>query len=177
MSDDWKTQLLKKCLELKIEPAMMSETKITFLCPHIPPGKEKQSLISILPENIDTEFVEGPKETTIIQLQFYAIKMGARGIQPVSKDHHLVVTLIPGHDAIEATDPAWAETSEVIQKDGYYDSWEIICGEIHLTYNLKMIEEAKRRPVRDLSISKDDILNLKIALGASQDVNDFIRSL
>lgn len=67
----------------------------------------------------------------------------------------------------------WALISDVLERDGYYKSWELRDWK-HISGVHKALESNKPR---ENAITNNDLLDLKILLESSRDVSDFIKSL
>lgn len=75
------------------------------------------------------------------------------------------------------SDPVWGEMTEVLKKDGFFDTWTfVIEGEEHKIrpeIQDKIQENEKGRTV----ITNEAVTNLKIALGNAQTIDDILNAM
>ena len=122
-------------------------------------------------------------------------KMGGATECPaiIAKDNKVTVELKAegeGCPLLDKESDIWQAMAAVLHSDNYVEAYEIkVNGEVMAEWDsrkeaaaaVKAEQEAKAvagdTTARDKPITDDDLMNLKITLGATQDVNDFINSL
>jgi hypothetical protein len=194
----WQTDLLKKYKALKLEIEAMyqppsQEDIFTLMLGGKASGKQPQKYAIImprLPESLDAfkadipndvayEIIEALKPSTANRIKFILQSGQCANADSKTDGRNLTlnVTVMPGKD-IEEYSTVWADVNAAFLEDGFLDTWTINCGELKIYCNRKIMEEkAKNSVIRDISILDEDVLDLKIALGATQDVNDFLAML
>ncbi len=164
----WKTKLMQMCEVYKIEPKVRMN-KVIFICPKMPEEGIRVKLVKLLPDNYSYDFHEEPKSTTKGRLDFMAMGLGGVGCNlEGNKPKHPIIKVLglPEGNREQFEE----EANKILSQDSYYESWVI------------KMDDCIRRGVRsvtlptvhrDTSISKDDIMNVKIALGNCKDVLEF----
>ncbi|MCX5884346.1 MAG: hypothetical protein NT096_00275 [Proteobacteria bacterium] len=200
----WQTELLKKYKNLKLEIEAMyqppsqddlftllfsgkptssskSSQKYAIIMPRLPAFATLAEFKADIPGDVVYEIIENVKPSTANQIK-HILQAGqcvSAESKTDSENRHLIlsVMVMPGKD-VEEYSTVWADINTAFLEDGFLDTWTINCGELKIHCNRKIMEErAKNSVIRDISILDEDVLNLKIALGASQDVNDFLALL
>jgi len=174
----WQTDLTKKCSELNLEAAL-SPSGLTIVCPKLLDSKEESQLLSLIPEDIrpQIKFEEGPKPSTLNQFKNLVMSLGVVGsLNAALSGERRYKIIMSGDPSAENVD--WSSLSDILKKDGYFDSWEAAFnGQVVLTYNRKIAEELQKNQSHDTFIRKDDILNLKILLGTEMDFDKLMEKL
>jgi hypothetical protein len=90
-------------------------------------------------------------------------------------DHRSITIELEG---VADGDPVWGEMSEVLKRDGFFDSWKFVIEGQEVSVLPKMSEElAKNRNQRATGISETDITDLKISLGNAQTIDDILKAI
>ena len=149
-----------------------------IIVPRLPDASTLDALKAEIPEDVAYEISENLKPSTINQIKFLLQSAQCPNADSKTDGRHLTLNAtLPGKD-IEGYSTVWADINAAFLEDGFLDTWEINCGELKIYCNRKVMEEtAKNSVIRDISILDEDVLDLKIALGASQDVNEFLAML
>jgi hypothetical protein len=195
----WQPNLLKKYKALKLEieamyqppsqdeifltmlgkPSSKSTQKYAIIMPRLPEAATLEALKVDIPEGTAYEIIEALKPSTANKIK-YSLQAGqCASAESKTSGRNLTLNVVPmpGKD-MEEYATVWADINEALLEDGFLDSWEINCGELKMLCNRKIMEERRKNAgIRDISILAEDVLNLKIALGATQDVNDFLAML
>ena len=198
----WQTDILKKYKALKLEiesiyqpPSQDDLFKIIFggkaesggkpfqkyaiILPRLPKAADLEALKVDIPEEVIYEIIEAMKPSTSNRIKYLLQSAQVASADSKTDGRHLTLNVMPmpGKD-MEEYAKVWADINEELLGDGYFDTWEISCGDMKLYCNRKIMEERRKNAgIRDISILDEDILNLKIALGSSQDVNEFLAML
>ena len=169
----WNKQALhEQCFKHKIEFAEDQNNRVIFICPRMPNEKIKISLVKMLPESIEYQFMISPKFTTMESLKALLQDVNFRG----TMDSAQGFLKIKGA-AVIPDDSFWTAIEEVLIDDDYFTGWEITLGSKTITYDKVIAEEVQRNNKRDHSITPDEFTDLKISLGKKQDVNDFLKEM
>lgn len=195
----WQTDLLKKYKSLKLEieamyqppsqedifmtmlgagkPSSKPTQKYAIVMPRLPESLD--ALKADIPEDVTYEIFEALKPSTANRVKFILQSAQAMNADSKTEGRHLNLNVMvtPGKD-VEEYSSVWADINTAFLEDGFLDTWTINCGELKIHCNRKIMEErAKNSVIRDISILDEDVLNLKISLGVSQDVNEFLAML
>jgi len=177
----WQIDIARKCAELNME-AVISLSGMTIVCPKLPIGQTKKQLLSLIPEDVRdvVNFEEGPKPSTLNHFKTFILSTGVvknMNAEPDSKKHHIKVS-ISGNGNPDAEQVEWSNISELFQKDGYFESWDVVFnGDTVLSYNRKVSMELQKNNFREEFITKDDITDLSILLGTESDFDKLIEKL
>lgn len=144
------------------------------------------TLVVFCPEEPDKTFMEAMEHLSELPIKFLV----APSLKSQVAFHHLVQTLggelkVNDHQLVfdcqnePPDEELWSRVSDLLIKDKYFRSWKItVKGTDVLTYDRKVASECQtQHSFRDRSFSKDEILNLKIALNNCDTVDAFIKSL
>lgn len=144
------------------------------------------NLIVFCPEPPERLFVEAMTELATVPIKFLV----APSLKSQVAFQHLVQTLggelkVNDHQLVfecqnePPDEELWNRVSDLLLKDKYFRSWKItVKGNDVLTFDRKVASECHtQHSFRDRSFSKDEILNLKIALNACDTVDAFLKSL
>lgn len=125
----------------------------------------------------EVTFIESPKIQTRINLENILSRTRPQqaSISEPDIEHRSVTVNMEG---VPESDPAWGEISDVLRKDGFFDSWKfVIDGQEHEVI-AKMIDEvAKNKEGHRRNIGDDDITDLKISLANAQTVDDILKAM
>jgi hypothetical protein len=195
----WQTDLLKKYKALKLEIEAMYQPpsqediflimlgagktsskpsqKYAIVMPRLPDAPTLDVLKADIPEDVTYEIMETLKPSTANRIKFLLQSGPFMNAESKTDGRNMTLNVTPGKD-IEEYSTVWADINTAFLEDGFLDTWTINCGELKIYCNRKIMEErAKNSVIRDISILDEDVLNLKISLGVSQDVNDFLAML
>lgn len=164
---EWYNKLQEKCHDLKIEFITDQENKkLVFFCAKMPPEKEKKELITLIPSSLSADFVEGPKNKTLHAIQIYLLQAGIVPTHISLMGHKLIldvnsmVKTMPDEDH-----PFWDAMNTILEKDGFFDQWEIIINNEKHGFNLRVSEDIqKNKNLRDYCITQEEIKDLHILL-------------
>ena len=177
---DYKMEIESTPQETQVFSLLMNKDygpKMAVYLPHILPKNIQKEIRDIVPSEVHIEFIEAIKPSIINQIRFLATQAGCISISNKGKDRDIKIELGQSlFKSLEITDNLWSKISDEFYNDGYYDTWEIVYGDIQLLYNRKVMDEVMRHP-KGACINKEAIDDLKIALGMSKDVNDFLAIL
>jgi hypothetical protein len=156
----WEILLQTVCFRLKID-AESSGGHIILFCSKPLKTEDKVGIRSIIPENIPVSFIEGVKKATLDALRSI-LSCDLKDIQ--SK-----------HLGIETDDDDFDAHAihQLLINDGWYDTWSIN----GVSYSKAIIMATRKTPKRDVPITDNELMDLKICLETSVDVNDFINQL
>jgi hypothetical protein len=196
----WQTDLLKKYKSLKLEiesgynaPSQedifltmlgagklpSKSQKYLVILPRLPDDATLAELKTGIPEGTVYEVVENVKPSTLNRIKYLLQSGQCMSADSKTTGRHLDlnVVVMPGKD-IEEYGTVWADINEAFLEDGFLDTWNINCGDLKLYCNRKIMEERRKNAgIRDISILAEDVMDLKIALGATHDVNEFLAML
>ena len=198
----WQTDILKKYKALKLEieamyqapsqedifltmlgagkPPSKPTQKYAVIIPRLPDASTLDALKADIPEDVAYDVVETLKPSTANRIK-YILQAGqfASSAESKTNGRNLTLNIIPAPGKeTEEYSTVWADINAAFMEDGFLDTWEINCGSLKLFCNRKVLEESQKNAgIREISILDEDVLNLKIALGASQDVNEFLAML
>jgi hypothetical protein len=195
----WQTNLLKKYKALKLEveamyqapsqedifltmlgagkPSSKPSQKYIIVMPRLPGFATMAELRAEIPEDVTYEIMENLKPSTVNKIKFILQSGPFMNAESKTDGRNMTLNVTPGKD-IEEYSTVWADINAAFLEDGFLDTWTINCGELKIYCNRKIMEErAKNSVIRDISILDEDVLNLKISLGVTQDVNDFLAML
>jgi hypothetical protein len=172
----WENEFSALCAENKIEAAIEG-SEYLLVVPKMPSQEIQDKLRAIVPSEIQYRYVEGPKLATTLALRimFKQMKVSCT----VEMNGHAMTFTIEGDSPAftEENSPLLDALKIILEADTFVEDWKIILnGETIYDSTLTKMLAMQIRPERDIGFTKDDILNLRIALEC-QDVNDFINSL
>lgn len=152
--------------------------KLLFVCAEIPYEGAAAELLKLVPSDVSCVMVQGLKGNTIMEFKLRLAQAGAIWISIIPQDpkRHVMIDV---KGQIETTDPIWAELQDLMRKDGYARSWEIIVnGDGKIVFDVKMAEEReKHQTIRDRPIGQDEMTDLHIMLEAAADSGQFLDML
>lgn len=129
----------------------------------------KQRLIRRIPMETTYEFIEGPKPLTSLSLRAILSMSGIinASIRVIKKT--LEIEIISG---ISINEQLFDELNNLIQKDGFFDSWTLIHKD---TKRITYFNLNENRPVRDTTILQDEITDLIITLNTTENIDEFLK--
>lgn len=174
----WQVDFTKKCSELNVE-AINTLAGMIIICPKLLGRKDKTQLVAMIPEDLRgrVAFEEGPKRSTLNHLMNIVKASGiGGGGEPDYDKRYIKFNFMGNAESSENTD--WSSISELFEKDGYFDSWDILLnGKSILSYNRKISQELQRNSFRDDVIMKDEITDLHILLETETDFDKLVARL
>lgn len=180
-SKPWQEQLSNKCKKYNLEAVLQNE-KLVFLCPEVPSKKIQKDFASVVPEGTVYEFKASLRKTTeyAIRMMLNNAGVAEEGIKAVA--HSVTINITDCIQEIHLEDDTRLRNAihKFLTEDPYVESYKVtIDGELLWEYNGKVVAMLAKqtRPVRERVFNDNDLLDLKITLEASKDVNDFINSL
>jgi hypothetical protein len=180
---NWQMELTNKCGELNME-AMLTLKGLTIVCPKLPGKKEKSQILSLVPEDIrdsiTIDFEVAPKPRTLNHFTNIVRATGVVGSIDATPDQKTrsIKVVLTGNGNPESENTDWSKISEVFEKDGYFESWNVIFnGNMVITYNRKIVKELQRNNFHDGVIQKDEITNLKILLETEKNFDKLLDKL
>jgi len=167
--------------QLKVEP-ISRNGKIMMICPKLPDSKLQEELNREISSetSLPVEWEEGIKYTTYETLKTTLRMAGAGALKVGIKSPHEVLVVVSGELRVEEDDlPAvWNTIADVLSKDGYTTGLEITYnGQVVLTKNDAVARVLQGNPVRDLPITKEDVLDVRILVNAAKSVDEFLKSI
>jgi hypothetical protein len=189
-------EMIERCAEYDqiVQPDPVSRC-LVVRGPRLEPDQVAE-IKELLPPNVPVQFFEGMKASTIQNVTNVLQKASPHDIlqimQTVSPEGastlSIVVTGTPLDDAI------WDTVRNILEQDSYVDMWYIQMNERVIVNNEPLrgeetAEEPKSRPAskpqtgrtvqtgRNKSIDKDDVVDLKIALGKTKTVEEAMNEL
>jgi hypothetical protein len=182
MSTEWEETLMKVCTENLIE--FIRDTRgILLISPQTLNAETQKKIRGLVPIEMSVKFQEGPRLGTVSALRLILREMSVQADMEIIK-HTISISITDNNESFsEKAESACAIIEEILKQDAFIQGWTItVNGSVVKEHDVKkatMIKKAlASRPTdRNFCPTKDEILNLKIALGKDQDVNDFINSL
>jgi hypothetical protein len=171
-----------KCDKYDVEAIIDGNSTLVIFCAKLlDEGSQKDLLLSVPPTQ-KYMFKESMKTMTAAAVVFHAARLTGLSMDPApvfeeskKRPRHVILGLA---GEIEKDDPAWEHIQKILEKDKYVESFEIkLNGQALIDWNRKIASELSSRKPAENAITEDDLLNLKISLEASQDVNDFIKQI
>jgi len=174
----WQVDFTKKCSELNVE-VVNTLAGMVVLCPKSLERKDKTQLVALIPEDLRgrVKFEEGPKYSTMNHLSnlIQALRMGGGGDPDYSR-RYIKLNLVGVAEMSENVD--WSNISDLLEKDGYFESWDIVLNnKLVSSYNRKIFQELQRNSFRDDVIMKDEITDLHILLETETDFDKLVARL
>jgi len=180
---DFREELLQRCKEKNMEPDQNGKY-VTFFCARTPTDEDKRHILGPLPvdfiKDLVIEFKEGLKQSTDLRVRMAASKNSLMALTCEPEDKRKAVHCHGSFAPMMESNPekVFEELSTIFMEDGWPDVWDIQIGDDSRTYNRKVIQELQtHKTSRAFSFTEDDVLNLKIQLGACASVDDFINSI
>lgn len=170
-------ELNKICLEHKIE-VTEGENGLILKCARLPDEKVARQLADIT-KNIPFDLIESPKDSTIEAL---TTTLRGIGFQGSMGGQGRFICIYSTKEVVPADHPVWDELVEIIKRDGYFTTWDIVMGETKAyggkNFDMKSTAITNSgKGKREHSPTPDEITDLKITLGPDRDVNDIINEL
>jgi hypothetical protein len=176
----WETNFLQICNDNSFD-SLLQGKEIILVVPKMPEESLQAKLKALIPEGFSVEFKEGPRIITTESLRIIIQQAGAKEAHLEITGHKVVVTVESNSPALtEQESTVWPMISNLLKADQFITAWKILVNDTVMSEydcNIAKALAAQTRPERNCCPTNDDILNLKISLENSQDVNDFINSL
>jgi hypothetical protein len=174
----WMDNLEGVCKKYGFEPVNTGETLIVAV-PKMPEEEIQKEIKSIIPEGINYTFREAPKFSTMEALRTLFANVGAITLAMMVKKHKLMISIRTESSILTDKDSdVWDFVRSYLTKDKFIEGWKVMVNEeVMSEYDQKIDKALQGRLPREIGVSKDDILNLRIALETCQDVNEFIDAL
>jgi hypothetical protein len=179
----WQKRLLTefKSLKLELEPAPVKslegmleaitggQTKVLVVVPVMPDRKTVAAIKKIVP--MEVEFVERIKTSTVGSMKMLLQSSGySVDDESVNRDCKLKLSTV-----IERTEltNVIGELSNLIFKDGYYDTWTfVVDGKQEFKYNRAVINAVASHKIIEAEINP---LDLRIMLESTNSVDEFLK--
>jgi hypothetical protein len=156
-----------------------AQKKHYIICAKPLTAAEKKALIKVahIPEEEEILFRVGPKMTTMNTLPLIILQKGLIPFKMTQENQwlslHILQDLTIEHlaDIIPIMVP-------LIKQDGYYKGFSIWSFEKQVAYiDFSITAIIKENHKRDLPITSDDITDIKILLGESNDIDSFLNNI
>jgi hypothetical protein len=164
-------KFLSACSKHEAE-ASYDDNAIVLRSPYDLAEEAKAEIAGTLPEGVTLKFIAAPKSSTITDIRNLLDSVHAPG-EATTEPGSATIRV----EGIEEDHPVWGELSNVLRKDRFFKSWKFIVNGKEMVVNPKVVDEIEKNARLRARFGDDDMLNLKIALESTQDVNDFINSL
>jgi len=128
----------------------------------------------LLPGNPPVEFAEMPKLQTKMNLENILGRAKTKDAKVIPDLDHRTITI--ELEGIPESDGVWAELSETLKQDGYFDDWKFIV-EGHEVKVIAKIAEMAKKTTRETFINDTDITDLKISLANAQSIDDILKAI
>jgi hypothetical protein len=167
--------------QLKVEPVSRNG-KIMMICPRLPDLKLQEEVSREIMSHcsLPVEWEESIKYPTYDTLKTTLRMAGAGALKVGIKSPHEVLVVVSGVLRVEEDDlPAvWSTIADVLVQDGYTTALTVeYNGQVVLTKNDAVAKVLQGNPVRDLPITKDDVLDVRILVNAAKSVDEFLKSI
>jgi hypothetical protein len=185
---EWFEKIQKRCIELQAEVFAYRKPgedfqRIKFIFPKMPSDQDKELINEAIPKDLVPEFEEGPRNATLGSLELIAGIQGMDGSLEdfdIIREHpHYVKVVLKGKEELQDS-RFCAVLVKVLNDEPYIREWDIVLNDEKIFSKNeiadKVMAEKEVRPDRGV-ISSDDILNVKIALGSAETVEDFLKSI
>lgn len=169
----WKEKLSDIIAPMGIDINIQGKTVI-FTCPRELDRKEQALLISNIPTQFDYKFEVNYKSATIKALYSLIVPslMGNLTHRVISDKINLYID-----SNLNLDDINWVKVKKIINKDGFFKSWEVSVNGNPYKPSLLSDEIAKNNRIREKIINNDDITNLRIILHTSRTLDEFIKRI
>jgi len=141
--------------------------------------RNKDEIREYLKDQGNVTFIVGLKPTVIEVVKMLLSTLGTVTFFPdiSEKSRHLTLS-ISGQILNPTPDEVWSKINYILEKDQYLESWDVkVNGETVFTIRPGLDKEVQSNIKRERVITSDDVMDLKIALGRYESVDDFINSL
>ncbi len=174
----WYRDLIQELKPRNFE-GVIENDKLVIRGPEKPDEKTKNKVSTIIPDGVPVEYKIEAKTSTLALLQSALMRYGVTG-RFNSKNRIFKIEV----SGINKDHAVWNFINTALEDDGFYKKWIVtIDGQEAYTYDVEKIKEMKKvadevkNNKRDKVISDDDVTNLKISLGKTETVDDFLKSL
>jgi hypothetical protein len=176
----WELEFNQLCNDNAIEP-VLDGNKFLLVVPKMPSKEVQEKIRAVVPDTINFEYTEGPKVVTTAGLRSLFANAGAQEATVQIDKHSLTITIKSESPVLTEQDSqVWPLVRQFLLADKFVEGWKILVNDTVMSeYDRQLATTlaSQTRPERDRGFTSDDLLNLRIALATSQDVNDFINSL
>jgi hypothetical protein len=181
MDNEWQDKFCDKCKQYQFEATLQSD-RLVISCPEIPDINVQKEFASVLPAGIVYEFKSSLRKYTEIEIKMMLNNAGVAEEIITAKDHCVTIDITDSIQDLYLEGDTRLKNAlhKKLTSDPYVKSYKILLeGELLWEYNGKVVAMLAKqtRPVRERIFNDNDLLDLKISLEASKDVNDFINSL
>ena len=193
---DWKKEILE-WLEKHNGEGVNTDKGTMFVFPKINnKARMKEEIRGILPDDHTFDIIEGPKQNSLQEIsKVFSGKVGE--ISSKKEDKHIIFQVSTKRggldqllgamvgqnqqqqqEPLQADSEEWCRVTEILSKDGYFSSWEYVLDgkSIGMFHKILSAEHSKNMK-QGQYIKKDDLLNLKIALGEANSVEEFLAAM
>ena len=135
----------------------------------------EEELRCMVPDGAEVEFVEAPKEQTrnnLVNL-LRRVQPSNLKVEPDMDGRTIVIEAY----GVPESDPVWGELSQVLRKDGYFESWKYVIEGNEVKVFPDVMDAMASRKGRNTAINEGDITDLKISLGNAQTVDDILKAM
>lgn len=170
-------KLKKLCFDLRVEFILEKENHLLFICAQKLNKSTQKNITKLLPSEMNTDFVVGPKNSTRSSIGIIFMQAGIFITAFKIEENFLKIRATSGIALVEDNNPIWESLNKILKNDGYFDGWEIEINNKKRSFNFKISDEVSNNEKRNFSITEDEITNLKILLGTTESVDDFLKKL
>ena len=178
---EWVKQLIQECQTQNLDVMPGSNGRIYIIGSKVPVKEFQDKVRELIPMNVPYEFKEQPKNSTIQALQALLQRSGAIKVDSEMQKtpHHLDLDVQGlGPELEEKFSQTWTMILDTLNKDAYFDSWNLKCnGIIMHTFDRKIAIELEHNNKRTSCILEEDLMNLHIDLGRINTIDELIASL
>jgi len=167
----WKSKLTDICNSFGIEVIQKGLTLI-FHCPDEPDENLKTDIQLVVPPGITVNYKVSPKENTIKDIQNIIYGASIPGTSDLKITHNTgkdLVIKVTGNIKLDDEDINYL--NKLVKSDRYYNTFEIYVNNIKVSFLADEI--AQNNTIHDRVIQKDDITDLRILLGNTNNVYEF----
>lgn len=171
----WKRKLAEKCKDLKIETVVENGgLSVTLRCSEIPDKHIQTGIESIIPDNIECNFIVAPKTATIEGIKNIILYNYSNYPHKIKGSYNINNRKLIIH-LTYITQSELTDIKEIVDSDNYFSSYEIYVNGIGI--NLLANEIEYNNTIREKIINSDDILNFVIHLNSSKTFEEFIEGV
>jgi len=157
--------------DLEIVP---SEGVLLIVGAHMP-SAIIQSSIEALMAGHPIQFVETFKQSSAIRLREVFARAGAASFAMAANKRAVEIRV---QGPIDKTDIPEPEVSDVMVKDGFFDTWTVaLNGEEVYKTSAQAIRACEGHNIRERIINNDDIVNIKILVESCDSVDELLKKL
>jgi len=147
----------------------------TIVVPRLLGKTLEEELRCLVPEGAEVDFIEAPKEMTRNNLMnlLRRVQPSSLKVEPDMEGRTIVIEA----NGVPESDPVWGEMSQVLRKDGYFESWKYVIEGNEVKVFPDVMDAMSSRKGRDTAINEGDITDLKISLSNAQTVDDILKAM